>query len=149
MWYLSITLYRRGHVRSSRLLKALVYLFNQAVLPPEAIVGSGLVFGHFGGGVTVHPNVVMGRDVMVWHRVTLAVSGSPGSAARLVIGDKVTIGSGAAVVTPFERDLHVGAGAVIGANAVVTKDVPPNAVMVGNPARLSHFVGDGRSKKYR
>ncbi len=52
--------------------------------------------------------------------------------APLVIGNDVWIGAGAVVL----RGVSIGDGAVIGANSVVTKDVPPYCVYVGNPARL-------------
>ena len=55
------------------------------------------------------------------------------------IADNVIIGSGAQVLGP----ITVATGARIGANAVVTKDVPEGAVMVGIPARATMVEGEG------
>ena len=49
-----------------------------------------------------------------------------------VLGDKVFVGAGAKVIGPVK----VGSGSRIGANAVVVKDVPPHATVVGIPARV-------------
>jgi serine O-acetyltransferase len=64
---------------------------------------------------------------MIFHRVTLV--GEPGGSPT--VGDDVTIGVGACLIGP----VRVGAGAVIGANAVVTHDVAPGAHVGGVPAR--------------
>jgi acetyltransferase-like isoleucine patch superfamily enzyme len=53
----------------------------------------------------------------------------------VVIGNDVWIGTGAIIL----RGLSVGDGAVIGAGAVVTKDVPPYAIVAGNPARVIKY----------
>jgi len=60
--------------------------------------------------------------------------------APVVIGDDAWLGSGV-IVLP---GVTVGKGAVIGAGSVVTKDVPPHSVAVGNPARVKRRLDDGR-----
>lgn len=54
---------------------------------------------------------------------------------EVVIGNDVWIGAGAKVL----MNCHIGDGAVIGANAVVTGDIPPNAIAVGIPARVIKY----------
>jgi virginiamycin A acetyltransferase len=49
-----------------------------------------------------------------------------------IVGNDVWIGTGAVIL----RGVHVGNGAIIGASSVVTKDVPPYAIVAGNPARI-------------
>lgn len=149
LWQVSRQLEARGRRRSARLVKALNKYAFSAILPPEAVVGDSLSLGHLGQGVVVHPNVSIGRNVHLWHGVTLAVSAPPGHEARLVIEDGVTIGAGAVVITRQHESLTVGAGSVIGANSVVTRDVPPGVVVAGNPARVLHKVGEGTASVYR
>lgn len=130
-------------------MKGLNYLLHGAVLPPEAEVGARVTLGHYGMGIVVHPNVRIGNDVVIWHGVTLAVSAPPGSAHRIDVRDGVTIGAGAVVISRFESSLTIGEHSVIGANAVVTHDVPERVVVAGNPGRVLHSIGAGTAPRYR
>ncbi len=77
-------------------------------------------------GIVVHPDVRLGENVVVMHQVTIGQL-EPADVGVPVIGDDVFLGAGAKVLGAIQ----VGAGARIGANAVVTRDVPPGATVVG------------------
>lgn len=68
-------------------------------------------------------------------RAKVLHSPSPHSIGPTIIDDDVWIGYGATVL----GGVHIGQGAVVGARALVTKDVPPYAVVGGVPARLIHY----------
>ena len=67
-----------------------------------------------------------------WPEATKGISGHPHSRGDVVIGHDVWIGTEAMIMS----GVHIGDGAVIGARAVVTKDVPPYTIVAGNPARV-------------
>jgi serine O-acetyltransferase len=136
LWMLSTQLWQRGKFRRARLIKAYTFVTFRAALPPEAMLVGLPKLGHWGMNIVVHPNVTLGRDVFLWHNVTLSVSDSPGSQARLTIGDRVTIGTGAVVVTPLRGNLVICSDVVIGANAVVSRSILKPGTYVGVPARL-------------
>ena len=86
------------------------------------------------GGITIGDNALIGHNVVI---ATLNHDMNPETRGSLIpspvkIGNRVWIGSGA-IILP---GVTIGDNAVIGAGSVVTKDVPENAVAVGNPARV-------------
>jgi serine O-acetyltransferase/putative colanic acid biosynthesis acetyltransferase WcaB len=95
-------------------------------LPPQVQAGPGLRIRH-GQGLVVNTGVVLGADVMLRHNVTIGnIRRGPGdTTACPVVGDGVEFGAGAVAVGP----ITIGAGALIGANAVVTRDVPAGATV--------------------
>ena len=102
-------------------------VFCQCIIGRGAEFGAGLVLIH-SNGVVINGQVRGGANVRIEHQVTIGAEGrrSP------VIGDDVFLGAGAKIVGP----VVVGAGARIGANAVVVRDVPPHCTAVGIPARV-------------
>jgi len=104
---------------------------------PKAKIGKNLFIDH-GMGVVIGETSEIGENVTIYHMVTLGgISPSINSENQRdikrhpTLKDNVVVGSGAQVLGP----VVVGENAKIGANAVVTKDVPENAVMVGIPAK--------------
>lgn len=79
-------------------------------------------------GITIHPAAVLGENLVILQHVTIGGSSDPdrGEEAPL-IEDDVLIGAGAVLLGP----IRVGRGAKIGANAVVTRDVPAGRTVVG------------------
>ena len=104
---------------------------------PGAKIGKHLFIDH-GMGVVIGETSEIGDNVTICHNVTLGgISPSINSDQQRnnkrhpTIMDNVVIGSGAQVLGP----ITVGKNSKIGSNAVVTNDVPDNAIMVGIPAR--------------
>lgn len=95
-------------------------------------------------GVLIEDNVFVGHGVMFindsYPRAT-TVDGtlqteSDWKVERTVVKKGASIGSGATILS----NTNIGENAIVGAGSVVTKDVPPNAIVVGNPARVLRFV---------
>lgn len=98
-------------------------LCTQSEIHLNCEIGGGLRLPH-PTGIIIHPASQIGVNCMIFHQVTLA--------GRVTLGGHVDIGAGAKLIGP----LHVGDHAVIGANAVVTSDVPAGATVAGIPARV-------------
>ena len=104
---------------------------------PKAKIGKNLFIDH-GMGVVIGETSEIGDNVTIYHGVTLGgISPSIDSDKQRnvkrhpTLKNNVVVGSGAQILGP----ITVGENAKVGANAVVTKDVPDNAVMVGIPAK--------------
>ena len=104
---------------------------------PKAKIGKNLFIDH-GMGVVIGETSEIENNVTIYHSVTLGgISPSIDSESQRnikrhpTLKDNVVIGSGAQILGP----VLIGKNAKVGANAVVTKDVPENAVMVGIPAK--------------
>jgi serine O-acetyltransferase len=95
----------------------------------EAKIGAGIHFPH-PHGIVVGGKSVIGRNVLILQNVTLGIK-DRGNMDNPVIEDEVDINVGAAVLGA----VRVGRGAIIGANAVVIKDVPEGQIALGVPAR--------------
>jgi serine O-acetyltransferase len=116
---------------------------------PKAKIGKNLFIDH-GMGVVIGETSEIGDNVTIYHMATLGgIAPSINSNDQRdikrhpTIEDEVVIGSGAQVLGPIK----VGRCAKIGANAVVTKDVPEKAVMVGIPAK-NVGLADSEFKPY-
>ena len=116
---------------------------------PKAKIGKNLFIDH-GMGVVIGETSEIGDNVTIYHMATLggiAPSINSNDQRNIkrhpTIGDEVVIGSGAQVLGP----VTVGRCAKIGANAVITKDVPEKAVMVGIPAK-NVGLADSEFKPY-
>ena len=104
---------------------------------PKVKIGKNLFIDH-GMGVVIGETSEIGNNVTIYHMVTLGgISPSIDSNEQRSIKrhptlkDNVVIGSGAQILGP----VIIGENSKIGANAVVTKDVPDNAIMIGIPAK--------------
>ena len=135
---LSHKLWGRGWNFLGRFVSHVGKLLTGVEIHPAAEIGRRLVIDH-GTGVVIGETAVIGDDVTLYHAVTLGgIAPSVDSTAQIgqkrhpTVEDGAIIGSGAQVLGP----ITVGAGARVGANAVVTKDIPPGVTAVGIPARV-------------
>lgn len=104
----------------------------------SAEIGAGFYIGHY-GGLTISAHARIGKNVYVSQLVTIGVSGQGEYRGAPTIGDNVYIAPGAKV---FGK-IHVGNNVKVGANAVVYKDVPDNAIVVLDPGfRIISFKGN-------
>ena len=102
----------------------------------KAKIGPGLYIGHHAGIVT-NEEMVIGKNCNLSHDVTIGVSRRGEHVGVPVIGDNVYIGPGAKI---FGK-ITIGNNAAIGANCVVTHDVPENGVVVGIPGKVISYAG--------
>ncbi|MFZ4682060.1 MAG: serine acetyltransferase [Terrimicrobiaceae bacterium] len=102
-------------------------------LPWKTKVGSGLRLEH-GQGLVVNDGTVIGAGCTLRNGVTIGIKQLEGGgfSAAPVLGNRVDVGANALIIGP----IHVGDDVVIGAGAVVVKDVPNRAVVAGNPSRI-------------
>ena len=114
----------------------LVHLNTGICIDRAAEIGKGLFIGHF-GCIFVAGKVKMGEMCNLSQGVTVGWGGRKNTKGCPTLGDRVYIGAGAKVL----GKITVGSNVAIGANAVVTKDVPDNAVVVGIPARVINYNG--------
>ena len=121
----------------ARMISQFARFITGIEIHPAAKIGKNLFIDH-GMGVVIGETSEIGDNVTIYHNATLGgISPSINSNEQRnvkrhpTLKDNVVVGSGAQVLGP----VVVGKNAKIGANAVVTKDVPENAVMVGIPAK--------------
>jgi len=101
-------------------------------ISPKATIGRRLHLNH-PLGIVIGEAVVIGDDFSIFHHVTLGSHGRDGETRAFpIVEDGATIYAGAVLI----GGIRIGAGAVVGANSVVTIDVPPGATAVGSPARV-------------
>lgn len=134
-------LYRRGHVDLAYAVSALSRLITGVEIEPGAELAPTVKFLH-GQGATIGSGVRVGDGTTIFQQVTLGRQGHPMDVDGYpTVGRDVYIYAGARVLGP----ITVGDGAKVAANALVMKDVPPGAIITGNPARQVGWV-DGYGK---
>lgn len=124
-------LYQMNLFFLSRLVSELSRLLTGIEIHPGAKIGKRLVIDH-GMGVVIGETAEVGDDCVIFHGVTLGGVKFDPVKRHPTVQNKVLIGTGAKILGP----ITLGNGCRIGANAVVTKDVPEGAVIVGPRAEI-------------
>jgi serine O-acetyltransferase len=107
-------------------------------IPRNAKVGPGLYIGHY-GGITVSAGAVIGRDCNLSQNITIGVSGAGDKRGAPTLGDNVYVAPGARLV----GKINIGDNVKIGANAVIHKDLPDNAIVVSDPGfKIISYAGN-------
>jgi len=135
---LSHALWKREWRLAGRFFSHVGKVLSGVEIHPGATIGKRLFIDH-ATGVVIGETAEIGDDVTLYQGVTLGGTSLEVGKRHPTLEDGVIVGSGAQVLGPH----IIGAGARVGANAVVLEDVPPGVTMVGIPAKMAM----GRKKK--
>jgi serine O-acetyltransferase len=123
------------------------YLYNRVLyhhyrfrygfdISPTTRIGPGLYIGHF-GGVVISPHAVLGANVNIAHGVTIGAASRGPRTGAPTLEDRVWVGANAVLV----GNIVIGHDALIAPGAYVNFDVPPMAVVLGNPGKVISSEG--------
>jgi serine O-acetyltransferase len=125
----------------------IAYLYNRVLyhhyrfrygfdISPTTRIGPGLYIGHF-GGVVVSPHAILGANVNIAHGVTIGAASRGPRTGAPTLEDRVWVGANAVLV----GNITIGHDALIAPGAYVNFDVPPMAVVLGNPGKVVSSEG--------
>ncbi len=123
--------YRHGWFLLARGLSQVARLFTGIEIHPGAKIGRRLFIDH-GLGVVIGETAEIGDDVLLYQGVTLGGTGSQRGKRHPTIGNRVVVGTGAAIL----GDITLGEDVKVGAGSVVVHSVPDGATVVGIPGRV-------------
>lgn len=133
-------LFKQRQYKRALIYTLLLRIVFACDMPAEVDFSPSAQLVHNGLGCVFHPKTVVGDDCKIYQNVTLggngkivngvAVKGAP------TLEKNVAVFAGACVLGP----IIVGHDSIIGANAVVTMDVPPHSLVVGNPATIKELT---------
>ncbi len=126
-------LYRKNRFVIARFVSQVGRFFTGIEIHPGAKIGEGFFIDH-GMGVVIGETAEIGKNVTLFHGVTLGGTGKDTGKRHPTLGDNVMVGAGAKILGP----ITIGNNAKVGANSVVLKDVPPGATVVGIPAEIKN-----------
>ncbi|WP_088811013.1 MULTISPECIES: serine O-acetyltransferase EpsC [Listeria] len=128
--------YQHNMIVLSKMLSQFARFMTNIEIHPGAVIGRRLFIDH-GAGVVIGETAELGTDVILFHGVTLGGTGKDTGKRHPTVRNGVLISAGVKILGPVE----VGTEAKIGAGAVVLKDVPPCATVVGIPAKVVRLNG--------
>lgn len=139
IWAVAQECVRHGDTKRAKRFESLIYLLHNSVVPCGCGINETTHFAYGGIGVVIHKEAEFGKYVMVGQGVT--IGGNPGrfrlngNGKRCYtpkIGSHVYLSAGCRLLGGVE----IGDCVVVGANSVVTRDVPPFSIVAGAPARV-------------
>lgn len=114
----------------------LVEIVTGICIPAKSEIGEGLYIGHY-GGIILPRHGRIGHNCSFAQNSTIGVAGTGDNRGAPTIGNRVFVGAHSVVV----GKITIGEDAMICAGSVVTRSVPPRAVVLGNPARVISYDG--------
>lgn len=139
-------LHEEARIEPGALIRDMVTIGKNSVIMMGAVINIGAVIGE---GSMIDMNAVIGARGIIGKNVHLGacsvVAGvlEPPSATPVIIEDDVLIGANCVIL----EGVKIGKGAVVAAGSVVTKDVAPNTVVAGSPAKIIKFKDEQTSSK--
>jgi serine O-acetyltransferase len=113
-----------------KLITLVIRLIWGCYLPSGATIGNNVSLGYGGIGTVIHERTVIGNNCRISSNVTIGGTSKKYDVPK--IGNSVYIGAGAVILGPIQIQDNV----VIGANSVVTEDIPSACLVVGAPAKI-------------
>jgi len=136
-------LYKRNFKWLARVLSNFVRWYTGIEIHPGAVIGRRFFIDH-GTGIVIGETAEIGDDVTLYHGVTLGGTTWRKGKRHPTLENNVVIGAGAKVLGP----ITIKSGGRVGSNAVVTKDVPNDATVVGVPGRvIERNTGDKSNQR--
>lgn len=145
--------YRLAHILSSQILLKIIffwYLLYYRIfiiwilgieLPSNLRIGAGLQLFH-GQSLVINSGTIIGKNCVLRHSTTIGnKSVCDGLGNCPVIGNNVDIGASTCII----GNVTIGDNVIIGSGSIVTKDIPSNCVVVGNPARIIRHLANNLS----
>jgi serine O-acetyltransferase len=129
-------LWGAGWVGTARFVSHVSRFLTGIEIHPAARLGPGLFIDH-GMGVVIGETAEVGQNVTLYQGVSLAGTSLKREKRHPTLGDNVVVGAGAKIIGGFK----IGDGSRVGAGSVVVREVPPNAVVVGVPGRVTYKDG--------
>ena len=136
----------KARIEPGAVIREKVEIGEGAVIMMGAVINIGAVIGKgtmIDMGAVLGGRAIVGEHCHIGAGTVLAGVVEPASATPVVVEDNVMIGANAVVI----EGVRIGRNAVVGAGAIVISDVPPNAVVVGNPARVIKMKDDKTEAK--
>ncbi|MNC25698.1 Serine acetyltransferase [compost metagenome] len=130
LYHVGNYLYKHKIPLLPKIANALIRIIHNCAVFSETQIGKSTTFAYGGIGVVIHKKCVIGERCVIGQNVT--IGGKSKHKSVPIIGDDCYIASGAKILGP----ITVGNNVVIGANAVVLKDIPDGCIVVGIPARI-------------
>lgn len=129
-YYFAHLLFRYKIPILPKVIKLFIFLIYNSSIPFECKIGKGTRFAYGGISTIIHKDCVLKENINIGSCVVLG--GKVGVKGVPMIESNVYIGTGAKILGPIK----IGKNSIIGANAVVVKDVPANVVVAGIPAAI-------------
>jgi serine O-acetyltransferase len=128
--------WRAGWLSTARFVSHVSRFLTGIEIHPAARLGRGLFIDH-GMGIVIGETAEVGENVSLLQGVTLGGTSTRREKRHPTLQDSVTVGSGAKIIGA----ITIGENSRVGAGSVVVRDVPPNAVVVGVPGRVTYKDG--------
>ncbi|HEU5195572.1 MAG TPA: serine O-acetyltransferase [Methylomirabilota bacterium] len=129
-------LWRGGWTTAARFVSHVSRFVTGIEIHPAAKIGRGVFIDH-GMGIVIGETAEVGNNVSLLQGVTLGGTSTRREKRHPTLRDNVTVGSGAKIIGA----ITIGENSRVGAGSVVVRDVPPNAVVVGVPGRVTYKDG--------
>jgi serine O-acetyltransferase len=128
--------WRAGWLSTARFVSHVSRFLTGIEIHPAARLGRGLFIDH-GMGIVIGETAEVGENVSLLQGVTLGGTSTRREKRHPTLQDSVTVGAGAKIIGA----ITIGENSRVGAGSVVVRDVPPNAVVVGVPGRVTYKDG--------